>query len=151
MIKPGQSTSKAPREWAIAIAATSLLLMLQPIVAIVQTGWPPRLIEASWRYGMVGSLAESVHLLVLGVFGAFAASRLTGSPKARSLAQALAAVVLLALLVAMVVFLTAAFSWAADISAAGRPSFWRQTTVSTVSLTLSASVLAAFIVWDRRR
>lgn len=53
------------RPWVHALYSVALLLLLQPIAETMAVGWPVRLGEVGWRFGVTGSF-----LTLLGTFAA---------------------------------------------------------------------------------
>ena len=127
--------------WVRAAAAVSMLLVVQPLVALWQFTWPPRLAEPGWFYGLFGTLAESVHLLVAGLLVAvmFVSPALETAARER-----LARVVWgggIALGMSGIGLVAAAFAWVAELPREALASFWRETVVSAFALFLGAIVV----------
>lgn len=66
------------RPLAWAAYAVSFLLIVLPVVDLLLSVWPLRLGQATWRFGTVGLMSQTLMLMLLGMLLALATAALVG-------------------------------------------------------------------------
>jgi len=121
--------------WQFAAGGLGLLFLVHPAAKLVGAALPLEPGEPGWHFGLPGTLAESIHVVVAGLaMMALLVRKRLGQESERLFLLASGA----AILISVMWLMGAAGVWISEIPLEGRWSFGREAAASTAALLVAA-------------